>query len=145
MTITISVIIILILIGFFSGTMSGLVGIGGGLVIVPCLVYFLAFSQKNAQGTSLALLTLPVVLLGMLQYYKQGYIDFRLVIFLAIGFIAGNYFGGKLAMTISDNTLKKVFSILLFLVAIKMFFEKENKSEKTKKQVKTTKIINSSN
>ena len=134
MTLTISVVIILIIIGILSGTLSGLVGIGGGIIIVPCLVFFLAFSQKMAQGTSLAVLTLPVVVLGMLQYYKQGNVDFKAVGFIAMGFIIGGFFGGKIANNLPDATIKKIFAILLILVAIKMLF-----LDKPKENVKTNK------
>jgi uncharacterized protein len=119
MTLTFGIIVTLILIGFFAGVLSGLVGVGGGIIIVPCLVFFLAFTQKMAQGTSLALLTLPVVILGMLQYYKQGHVDFKIVIFLALGFIIGGFFGGKLAVSLPEKSLKRIFSILLFIVATK--------------------------
>ena len=133
MTLTFGIIVTLILIGFFAGVLSGLVGVGGGIIIVPCLVFFLAFTQKMAQGTSLALLTLPVVVLGMLQYYKQGHVDFKIVIFLALGFIIGGFFGGKLAVSIPENILKKIFSILLFVVALKLFIESnQNKKAETK-------------
>lgn len=135
MTLTLGIIVTLILIGFFAGVLSGLVGVGGGLIIVPCLVFFLAFTQKMAQGTSLALLTLPVVILGMLQYYKQGHIDFKIVIFLAIGFIVGGFFGGKLAVSLPENILKKVFSIILFIVAIKLFYESNSTKKAATKNV----------
>ncbi len=131
MTLTISVVIILLLIGIFSGALSGLVGVGGGIIIVPCLVFFLAFPQKLAQGTSLALLSLPVVFLGMLQYYKQGYVDVKVVAIVAIGFILGNFFGSKVALFINDNILKKIFAVILILVAAKiLFFDKEKQKEK---------------
>ena len=84
--------IILLLIGLAAGTLSGLVGIGGGIVIVPALVYFLAFSQKMAQGTSLAILLLPIGLLGVIQFYKQGYIDIRVAAIISIAFFFGSYF-----------------------------------------------------
>ena len=133
MTLTITIIISLIIIGFFSGMLSGLLGVGGGIIIVPCLVFFLAFNQKMAQGTSLALLTIPVVILGMLQYYKEGYVDFRVVVFLAIGFIVGAFFGGKIAISISEELLRKIFSVVLLIVALKLFFSKPtNKKVETK-------------
>ena len=133
MTLTITIIISLIIIGFFSGMLSGLLGVGGGIIIVPCLVFFLAFNQKMAQGTSLALLTIPVVILGMLQYYKEGYVDFRIVVFLAIGFILGAFFGGKIAIGISEELLRKIFSVVLLIVALKLFFSKPtNKKVETK-------------
>ena len=122
MTLTISVVIILIIIGILSGTLSGLVGVGGGIIIVPCLVLFLAFPQKMAQGTSLGILLLPAGILGVLQYYKQGHIDFKVVAIVAIGFVVGNFFGSKLALSISDTILKKIFAILLIIIAVKILF-----------------------
>lgn len=122
MALTFGVVVILLLIGIFSGMLSGLVGVGGGIVIVPCLVYFLAFSQKMAQGTSLAVLTLPVVFLGMYQYYKQGQVDYKFAIIIAIGFCIGSLFGGKIALSISDGLLKKIFAVILILVACKILF-----------------------
>ena len=85
-------ILIVILIGIFAGMLGGLVGVGGGLIIVPSLIYFLGFSQHAAQGTSLGLILLPVGILGVLQYYKQGNVDFRVVAILAVGFLIGSFF-----------------------------------------------------
>ena len=130
MTLTISVIVILLLIGIFSGTLSGLVGVGGGIIIVPCLVFFLAFPQKMAQGTSLGILLLPAGILGVLQYYKQGQVDFKVVGIVTIGFIVGNFVGSKLALSLSDTILKKVFAILLIVIAIKILFFDINKTKK---------------
>lgn len=123
-------ILIIILIGVIAGMLSGLVGIGGGLVIVPALVYFLGMSQHAAQGTSLALILLPVGILGVLSYYKQGNVDMKVVGLLAVGFVAGSYFGSKIALSISQETVKKFFAVLMILVAVKMIFfdrKKENK------------------
>ncbi|HEX2684946.1 MAG TPA: TSUP family transporter, partial [Ferruginibacter sp.] len=86
-------ILIIIVVGVAAGMLSGLVGVGGGIIIVPSLVYFLSFSQKTAQGTSLAMIMLPVGIFGVIQYYKQGHVDFRVVGFLAIGFVVGSIFG----------------------------------------------------
>ncbi|MCX6210017.1 MAG: sulfite exporter TauE/SafE family protein [Bacteroidetes bacterium] len=122
MTLSISIIIILIVIGICSGALSGLVGVGGGIIIVPCLIYFLGFSQKMAQGSSLGILLLPAGILGVLQYYKQGQIDFKVVLIVALGFVVGNLFGSKLALSISDALLKKIFAILLIVIALKMLF-----------------------
>ena len=118
----ISLILIVLLIGTIAGMLGGMIGIGGGLVIVPALVYFLGFSQQSAQGTSLGLIMLPVGILGVLQYYKQGYVDFRVVGLLAIGFVLGSYFGSKIALSVPQDTLKKAFAGLMILVAIKMLF-----------------------
>lgn len=138
MTITIGVILALLIIGFFSGMLSGLVGVGGGIIIVPCLIYFLALTQKQAQGTSLAVLTLPVVFLGMWQYYKNGQIDFKIVVFLAIGFVIGGYFGGKIANKVSDELLKKIFGILLLFIAFKMLFLDSKKKPTATKNINNT-------
>lgn len=118
----IQTILIIILVGIAAGMLSGLVGVGGGIIIVPALVYFIGFSQKTAQGTSLALIMLPVGILGVLQYYKQGHIDWKIVGLLAVGFVAGSFFGSKLALSISQETLKKVFAVLMIIIAIKMLF-----------------------
>lgn len=126
----IQTICIIILVGVAAGMLSGLVGVGGGIIIVPALVYFIGFSQKTAQGTSLALIMLPVGILGVLQYYKQGHIDWKIVGLLAIGFLAGSFFGSKLALSISQETLKKVFAVLMIVIAIKMLFLDKPKESK---------------
>lgn len=121
-TMTLTVIIIVIIIGLVAGMLGGMVGIGGGLVIVPALMYFLAFSQHQAQGTSLGLLVLPVAILAVLNYYKNGYVDFRIVGLLAIGFVVGSYFGSKMALSVPQLTLKRIFAIFMILIALKMLF-----------------------
>ena len=131
---TIQTLLILVIIGIAAGILGGLVGIGGGIIIVPALVYFLSFSQKAAQGTSLGLLLLPVGIFGVLQYYKQGYVDLRVVAIIAVGFLAGSYFGSKIALSFSQETVKKIFAVVLLLIAFKMLF--------IDKKVKDTKIEN---
>ena len=124
----IQTILIIILVGITAGMLSGLVGVGGGLVIVPALVYFIGFSQKTAQGTSLGLIMLPVGILGVLQYYKQGHVDFRIVGILAIGFLAGSFFGSKIALSLSQENVKKIFAAFMIIIAVKMlFFDKVKK------------------
>jgi len=118
----IQTLLILIVIGIAAGMLGGLVGVGGGIIIVPALVYFLGFSQHSAQGTSLGLILLPVGILGVIQYYKQGHVDFRVVGILAVGFITGSYFGSKLALSFSQETVKKIFAVLMILIALKMLF-----------------------
>ncbi len=124
-TMTGQLILIIIIIGLFAGVMSGLVGIGGGIVLVPALIYFVSYSQLQAQGTSLGVLSLPVVFIGFLTYYfnakKTGEpIDFRVIGLLAIGFLVGGYFGSALALKLDKELLKKIFAALLFYTAIKM-------------------------
>lgn len=118
-------IITTLLIGLGAGILSGLVGVGGGIIMVPALVFFLHYTQHQAQGTSLAVLTLPVVILASLYYYHQCQragtpIDLRIVLLLAGGFIVGAYFGSKLALTIDQQLLKRIFAIILFYTAFKM-------------------------
>lgn len=118
-------IITALLIGLAAGVLSGLVGVGGGIIMVPALVFFLKYTQHQAQGTSLAVLTLPVVILASLYYYQQcqklgAPIDLKVVGLLAIGFIGGGYFGGKLALSIEQESLKKIFAVILMYTAFKM-------------------------
>ena len=123
-------VLIVILTGIAAGMLSGLVGIGGGLVIVPALVYFLGFSQHTAQGTSLMMILLPVGVLAVINYYKQGYVDMKVVWLLAIGFIVGGYFGSKIAISLPQETVKKIFAVLMILVAVKMIFFDAKKEAK---------------
>ena len=121
-TMDMQTILIIILIGIAAGMLSGLVGVGGGLIIVPALVYFIGMSQHSAQGTSLGLILLPVGILGVLAYNKQGHVDMKIVGLLAIGFVAGSFFGSKIALNLPQETVKKFFAVLMILVAIKMIF-----------------------
>ena len=113
-------IIGLLLIGLAAGVLGGMVGVGGGLIVVPALVFFFGFSQHEAQGTSLGLLVLPVALLGMINYYKSGFVDFKVVGLLAISFFLGSYFGSKWSLSLPQETIKKYFALLLFYTAFKM-------------------------
>lgn len=115
-------ILILLLIGIAAGILSGLVGIGGGILIVPALVFFLGFSQKMAQGTSIGILLLPIGILGVWQFYKAGYIDVKSVWLVSLGFLVGGYFGSKIALSLPQETLKKIFAIVLLLVSFKILF-----------------------
>lgn len=135
-------IITLIIIGIAAGMLSGLVGVGGGIVIVPALVYFLAFSQKQAQGTSLAILLLPIGILAVMNYYKDPnvHLDLKVVGLIVLGFIAGSYFGSKLALALPDATVKKIFAIFMMLVAIKMLFLDKPKEVKAAEKITAEKI-----
>jgi uncharacterized protein len=123
-------VILLILIGLAAGVLSGLVGVGGGIIMVPALVLVLGFTQKQAQGTSLGIMLLPVGILAVLQYYKQGYLDFKTVFIIAGAFVVGGFFGSKIALNISDDKMKKVFGVVLLLVSFKiLFFDKPAKKQ----------------
>ena len=104
--------------------MAGMLGIGGGLVVIPALVIFMGMSQQTAQGTSLAMMLPPIGILAAYNYYKAGHVDIKIAIMLAITFIAGSYFGSKLAIKLPQELMKKIFGIFLLLVAIKMLFWK---------------------
>ena len=124
---TTATILLLLLVGLIAGILSGLVGVGGGIIMVPALVIFLGFTQKQAQGTSLGIMLLPVGILAVIQYYKQGYINFNSVFIISAAFVVGGFLGSKLALNISDEKMKKVFAIVLMLVSLKMlFFDKQS-------------------
>lgn len=128
-------IILLVVIGLAAGFLSGLIGIGGGIIIVPALVLLLGFSQKMAQGTSLGILLLPVGILAVLQYYKQGYLDVKYVAIIAVAFVLGGLLGSKLALSISDEKMKKIFALILMVIAVKMLFFDNSKPRPTKDPV----------
>lgn len=122
---TTQLIIAALSIGLAAGMLSGLVGVGGGIIMVPAMVFFMKYTQHQAQGTSLAVLTLPVVIIASIYYYHQCQkagtpIDLRVVGLLAAGFLVGGYFGSKIALAVDQETLKKIFAVILFYTAIKM-------------------------
>jgi uncharacterized membrane protein YfcA len=110
----------LILIGIAAGFLGGMVGIGGGLIIVPALVLLLGITQHNAQGISLTMMLFPVGILGVINYYKRGYVDFRYAALIAVGFLLGSYIGSKFSLSLPEDTVKKVFAILMIILAIRM-------------------------
>ena len=127
------VIIILLLTGIAAGMLGGMVGVGGGIIIVPALVYFMGMSQFSAQGTSLALIMFPVGILGVIQYYKEGHVNFHMVFILAIGFVLGSFLGSKISLSLPQEAVKKSFAILMILIAVKMlFFDKPMPDSKPK-------------
>ncbi len=117
-TILISLIVIGLLAGFFSGTL----GIGGSVVMIPLMILFLNFSQHEAQGTSLAVLAIPVTLLAAYNYYQSGHVNWKFALIIAVTFIIGGYFGSKLAININQLLLKRIFGVVLLLVALKIIF-----------------------
>jgi len=125
-------IIMLLIIGLLTGVLGGLVGVGGGIILVPALVFFLGFSQMDAQGTSLALIMFPVGILGVIQYYKEGHVDFKIVILLAIGFVLGSFLGSKISLNINQQIVRKIFACLMIFIAIKMLFFDQQKSSQKK-------------
>lgn len=117
-------IVILLCVGLMAGLLSGMVGVGGGIIIVPALVYFLSMSQHEAQGTSLSVLLLPVGIFAVYNYYKAGYVDVKATLIIASTFLIGGYFGSKISIAIDQNMVKRVFGVILLLVAFKMILGK---------------------
>lgn len=113
-------IIILALIGISAGILSGFVGIGGGIVIVPALIYFLGLTQHEAQGTSLFVLVLPVVFLAMMNYWKTDNVNWRFGLVIASTFIIGGYIGSKLALKLSPGMVKLIFGLIMAYVSFRL-------------------------
>lgn len=120
-----SMILVLLAIGVAAGMMSSLLGIGGGILIVPALVIVFAMSQKMAQGTALAMLVPPIGILAAINYYKAGYVDIKVATVLCVAFIGGSYLGSKMALDMNESVIKKIFGVFLMVLAIKyLFFDK---------------------
>jgi uncharacterized protein len=113
-----------LLLGVLAGAFSGLIGIGGGVIIVPALVLLFGMTQHNAQGTTLALLVPPIGILAAWTYYKQGFVDVKIAAFIALGFVLGSIVGAKFATGMSNDLLQKVFGFALLLISLKMIFLK---------------------
>ena len=123
MKMTVTTLVLLLCIGLFAGLMSGMIGIGGGIVMVPMLL-LLGMSQHQSQGISLAVLAVPVTALAAFNYYKEGYVDIKYAAVIAIFFVIGGYIGSKFALQIDERILKKVFGFILLIVAGKMILGK---------------------
>jgi uncharacterized membrane protein YfcA len=119
-----SMILILIVIGILTGVMAGMLGIGGAIIMIPALVFILGISQQTAQGTSLAVMLPPVGIIAAYNYYKAGQVNIKFAIILAVFFLFGSYFGSKIALNIPQAALKKIFGVLLLLIAAKMLLSK---------------------
>jgi len=119
-----SVLLLLIAVGIVTGFMAGMLGIGGAIIMIPALVFLLGLSQQSAQGTSLAVMLPPIGILAAYNYYKAGNVNLKFALILAVAFIAGSFFGSKLALEIPQPVLKKIFGLLLLLVAGRMLLFK---------------------
>lgn len=116
--------IVIALIGAAAGVLGGLFGLGGAIVIIPALVMLAGYSQQMAQGTALIMMVLPVGALAAFQYYQKGYVNIKAALVLAVFFFIGGYFGGKLAMHIPQEIMRKSFAVLIVAIAVKMWFQK---------------------
>jgi uncharacterized protein len=113
-----------ILLGLLVGALSGIVGIGGGIMIIPALVYFFHMSQHKAQGTSLAALLAPIGALAFWEYYKAGNVDLKAGLLIALGFLVGGYFGGVWAQHLPEVVLRRVFGTLLTIIGIQLLLSR---------------------
>jgi len=109
-----------ILLGLFVGVLSGIVGLGGGILIVPALAYFFHMNQHKAQGTSIAALLAPVGALAFWEYYKAGNVDLKAGLLIGLGFLLGGYFGGLWAQQIPELALRRIFGTLLVMIGIRL-------------------------
>ncbi len=116
--------VILLVIGLLAGALSGILGIGGGILVIPALVMALGFSQKTAQGTSLALLLLPIGILAVYNYHKAGYVNSKAALIMAVTFMLGSYLSSQFVVSMNEVLVKKVFAVFLFIFGLKLFFNK---------------------
>src|SRR6056297_2207833 len=117
-----STFLILMTIGLLAGIVSGFIGVGGGVVVVPMLIFFLGLTQHQAQGTSLALMLPPIGILACYNYYKTGNLNVGYAIVIALFFVAGGYFGSKLSLRLSPEVVKFSFGLLLLYAAVRMIW-----------------------
>jgi len=122
----VSIIFSLIIIGLLAGILSGVFGVGGGVIMVPLLVFLLGLNQHQAQGTSLAVLSVPVTFIAAYTYYRSDddVVNWKYALIIAGCFVIGGYFGSKLAVSVNEQMLKKLFAVILLVMAVKMFFSK---------------------
>jgi uncharacterized membrane protein YfcA len=113
----------LVALGLFAGGLSGLIGIGGGVIITPALVLLFGLSQQQAQGTTLALLVPPVGILAAWTYWKHGFVDLKIAGLICLGFVIGGLIGARFATDLTSESLRKIFAGSLLLISLKMFFD----------------------
>lgn len=121
---TLSHLIILIIAGLLAGFAGGIMGVGGGIVMIPALVFIMGMNQHDAQGTALATMLAPIGIFAVINYYRAGHVNFRYALVLMLAFLAGSWFGSKLAIDLPAKTLKQIFGVLLLLVGAKMILGK---------------------
>jgi uncharacterized membrane protein YfcA len=117
-------IITLAIIGLAAGVVSGMLGVGGAIIIVPALVFFFGMTQHQAQGTSLAVLLFPVGFLAFWNYYKQGHVNLKMALVVMLAFFIGGYLGSVVAVHVPEKVLKTGFGILIIIIGFRMIFGK---------------------
>lgn len=121
---SLTTLLLLVIVGLLAGVLSGFVGVGGGLIIVPALVYIMGLSQHEAQGTSLGVLLLPVGILAVMNYYRSGQLDIRYALIVAAAFVAGGYFGSKWALVLPEVVVRRVFGFIMLIGALKLILSR---------------------
>ncbi len=121
---SIPTILLLIIIGFLAGMLSGLVGVGGGILIIPLLIIFLGLTQHQAQGTALFAMLPPIGILAAINYYQEGFVRWEYAFIIAFTFVIGGYFGSKISISLSDQTVRRLFGIVMLIGAVKMLFSR---------------------
>ena len=117
-------LVLLVFLGLLTGGLAGIMGISGGVILIPALIYIFGFSQQQATGTSLAVLLPPIGFFATYNYYKAGYVNMKYAIIIAVAFMGGSYFSSKFLINMPENAIRKIFSVFLILIAVKMFFQK---------------------
>ena len=118
------IFIVLVVIGLLAGVLSGFVGVGGGLLMIPLLMLFLGLSQFEAQGTALVAMLPPIGILAAMNYFKSGYVKWEYAVVIALTFVIGGYFGSKMSLSLNPTTVRKIFGVVMFSAAIKLMFSK---------------------
>ena len=121
---SISTFIVLIIIGLMAGILSGFIGVGGGIVMIPLLILFLGLTQFQAQGTALVAMLPPIGILAALNYFKSGYVKWEYAVIIALTFVIGGYFGSKLSLSLNPSTVKRAFGIVMLIAGVKMIFRR---------------------
>ena len=121
---SISTFIVLIIIGLLAGILSGLVGVGGGIIMIPLLIILLGLTQHQAQGTALFAMLPPIGILAAMNYFKQGFVKWEYAVVIALTFVVGGYFGSKLSLSLPPQTVRRVFGVIMLIGGIKLITSK---------------------
>ncbi len=116
--------VLAVVIGLAAGGLAGLFGIGGGIVMIPAMIFLLGFTQKKAQGTSLAAMLLPIGLPALMNYWRENTVDLRVAALIVAGFLVGSFFSSRVALSLPEDALRRAFAILLVVVALQLWFKR---------------------
>ena len=121
---SISTFVVLIIIGLLAGILSGLVGVGGGIIMIPLLIILLGLTQHQAQGTALFAMLPPIGILAAMNYFKQGFVKWEYAVVIALTFVIGGNFGSKLSLSLPPQTVRRVFGVVMLIGGFKLIFSK---------------------